>query len=441
MSLDKQVPQSQQQCTEERYLRGFNNEHESEAVPGALPNGQFSPQQAPLGLYTEKFSLTAFTAPRSDNRRTWFYRLRPSVTHATFTQIEHPFISSEVFLSNVLCPNQTRWSPFESKHESEDFLDGLRPIAVNSDVKMQQGISIYVYTANKSMHGRYFYNSDGELLIVPQKGVLTIHTECGLLKVGVGEIVVIPRGIKFRVEICETSRGYVMENCGSPLRLPERGPVGSDGYANDRDFLYPQAAFENSEGNFELITKFGNNLFKGSISHSPLDVVAWIGRAAPYKYDMARFNTMGSVSYDHPDPSIYTVLTSPSDTEGVANADFVIFPSRWMVAENTFRPPWFHRNIMSEFMGLIYGQYDAKKAGFEPGGASLHNSMSAHGPEADVFVKASEMALEPSYYANTLAFMFETRYPLGITNDAWSCKYRQLDYMDCWQGFDKNFPG
>ncbi len=439
MTQENKLKPTRKMTSENEYLRGFNNEHESEAVPNALPRGRFSPQTTPLGLYTEKFSLTAFTVPRHENRRSWFYKLRPSVAHGIFEPIQHRFLKDELFLTSVLRPDQTRWSSFALEQDDSDFLDGLRPIATNSTVRAQQGISIYIYNANLSMVDRFFYNSDGELLIVPQLGKLSIYTECGLLHVEQGEIAVVPRGMKFRIDVEKSSFGYVMENCGSPLRLPERGPVGSDGFANDRDFLYPRAAFEDRKGNFELVTKLGNNLFSCPIAHSPLDVVAWVGRAAPYKYDLTLFNTMGSVSYDHPDPSIYTVLTSPSDIPGMANADFVIFPSRWMVAENTFRPPWFHRNIMSEFMGLIFGQYDGKQAGFEPGGASLHNCMSAHGPEHGVFHKASHAQLTPEYYANTLAFMFETRYPLSITTFAWNTERRQSNYMECWKGLDKNF--
>ena len=249
------------------------------------------------------------------------------------------------------------------------------------------------------------------MLIVPQQGRLDIHTECGRLEVKIGEVVLIPRGMKFSVALPDgPSRGHVCENYGAHFRLPERGPVGSDGFANNRDFRAPVAAYEDRQGEFELVCKFAGNLHACTIDHSPLDVVAWVGNSLPYKYDLESFNVIGTVSYDHPDPSIYTVLTSPSDTPGTANVDFVIFPPRWMVGEDTFRAPWYHRNIMSEFMGLIYGMYDAKPEGFVPGGASLHNSMSAHGPDEAAFEGSSNAKLAPVKQEATMAFMF--RVPL-----------------------------
>jgi homogentisate 1,2-dioxygenase len=239
--------------------------------------------------------------------------------------------------------------------------------------------------------------------------------------------------------VSEPSRGYICENRGSLLRLPDLGLIGSNGLANSRDFLTPVAAFEDGDGDFEMIAKFGGKLFRAPIDHSPLDVVAWHGNYAPYKYDLRRFNAINSVSFDHPDPSIFTVLTSPSDTPGTANIDFVIFPPRWMIAEHTFRPPYFHRNIMNEYMGLIFGVYDAKAEGFTPGGASLHNCMSGHGPDAATFEQASSATLEPRYLGDTLAFMFETRLPLHPTQTALAAPQLQRDYWKCWQGLKKNF--
>lgn len=424
------------------YLSGFGNEHESEALPGALPQGQFSPQKVAYGLYAEKFSTTAFTAPRHSNRRNWFYRIRPSVAQGDYRQLDQGLVRSGPITEVVTPPTMYRWDPLAIPAKPTDFVDGLTTMAANGDVNAQVGIGIHTYLANKSMEDRFFYNADGEMLFVPQLGAIALHTECGILAIKAGEIAVIPRGIKFRVELLEAqARGYICENYGAPMHLPERGPVGSDGYANDRDFKYPVAAFEDREGNFELVSKFGGNLFACDINHSPLDVVAWVGNSAPYKYDLERFNTMGSISYDHPDPSIFTVLTSQSDTEGVANVDFVIFPPRWMVAEDTFRPPWYHRNVMSEFMGLIYGVYDAKEEGFVPGGASLHNCMSPHGPEAAVFEKASNGELPPVKQEATMAFMFESRYVIAPTKYALETEHRQKDYLDCWNGLNKHFTG
>ncbi|QLE85552.1 homogentisate 1,2-dioxygenase [Shewanella sp. Scap07] len=422
------------------YMTGFGNEFETEALPGALPIGQFSPQKVKYDLYAEQFNVTAFTAPRADNRRNWFYRIRPSVVQGEYQQIDNGLLRSAPITEATPPPTMLRWDPVPLPTENTDFVDGLVTMAANGSVTGQAGIGIHIYAANRSMTDRYFCNADGELLFVPELGELILHTECGKLSLSKGEIAVIPRGIKFSVELLsEHARGYICENYGHPYVLAERGPVGANGYANDRDFQYPVAAFEDREGNFELVTKFAGNLFRCDLNHSPLDVVAWTGNSAPYKYDLSRFNVMNTVSFDHPDPSIFTVLTSPSGTPGVANIDFVIFPPRWMVAENTFRPPYYHRNMMSEFMGLIEGVYDAKEHGFVPGGASLHNCMSPHGPEAEVFDKASNAELAPQRYENTLAFMFESRYIIEPTHYALNGETRQPNYSDCWQGIRKLF--
>jgi homogentisate 1,2-dioxygenase len=333
-----------------------------------------------------------------------------------------------------------RWDPLELPQAPTDFIEGLTTIAANGDAMAQAGMGIHLYAANRSMQGRYFYCADGELLFIPQLGELLLRTECGRIHLRPGEIAVIPRGMKFAVDILsDHARGYLAENYGAPLILPERGPVGANGYANDRDFQYPRAHYEDLEGDFELLCKFAGQFYRAAIDHSPLDVVAWTGNSAPYKYDLARFNVMGTVSYDHPDPSIYTVLSSPSDTPGVAGIDFVIFPPRWMVAEDTFRPPWYHRNVMSEFMGLIEGTYDAKEEGFVPGGCSLHNCMSPHGPEAAAFEKASRAELKPDRYRDTMAFMLESRYVIQPTKWAMETSLRQRDYIKCWDGIKKNF--
>jgi homogentisate 1,2-dioxygenase len=294
------------------------------------------------------------------------------------------------------------------------------------------------------MDARYFTDADGELLLVPQQGRLQLRTEAGRLDVAPGEIAVIPRGYKFAVDLPDgVARGYVCENYGRPLDLPELGPIGANGLANPRDFLYPRAAYEDSEAPCELVMKTNGRLFAADLAASPLDVVAWHGSYAPYKYDLARFNVIGSISYDHPDPSIFTVLTSQSDTPGTANVDFVAFAPRWLAMEDTFRPPWFHRNAMSEFMGLIEGVYDAKPSGFAPGGASLHNVMLPHGPDAEAFAAASAAELKPEKQAGTLAFMFESRYPYLATEFAMTTPALQAGYLDCWAGLQRQFraPG
>ena len=428
--------------TQLSYQSGFGNEFATEAHPGALPVGQNSPQKHPLGLYTEQVSGSAFSAPRGQNRRTWMYRIRPSVVHEPYQPFQRPtLLRSGPFDEAPTPPNQMRWNPPPFPAEPSDFVESLITIGGNGDPAAQDGVGIHIYAANTSMN-RVFYNADGEMLILPQQGGLRIATECGILEAKPGELAVIPRGIKIRVELLnENARGYICENYGQPFRLRDLGPIGANGLANPRDFLTPVAAFEDSEEECEVVSKFLGKLWTSRYNHSPLDVVAWHGNYAPYIYDMARFNCINTVSFDHPDPSIFTVLTAPSALHSTANVDFVIFPPRWLVAEHTFRPPWFHRNMMNEFMGLIYGEYDAKAEGFLPGGASLHNCMSGHGPDAETFERASSAELAPRKVADTLAFMFETRLAVRPTRYALEEKILQHEYYECWQGLKRNFTG
>lgn len=426
--------------SELQYMSGFGNEFATESVKGALPIGQNSPQKPAYGLYAEQINGTAFTAPRSTNRRSWMYRIRPSVVHRPYERIDNAFVRSTPFNEVETTPNQLRWSPLNVPSEPTTFVQGLRTIAGNGDVATHSGSAIHMYVANTSMVDTFFYNADGELLVVPQMGRMTFLTELGRIHVEPGEICVIPRGFKFRVEMNEPCRGYLLENYGAALRLPDLGPIGANGLAYPRDFLTPVSCYEDRTGEFEVITKFMGNLWRGIYNHSPLNVVAWHGNYTPYKYNLRNFQCINTVTFDHPDPSIYTVLTSPSDTPGTANADFVVFPPRWMVAEHTFRPPWFHRNFMNEFMGLIEGVYDAKEGGgFEPGGASLHNCMSGHGPDADTYAKMTVADLKPTKVKGTLAFMFETGLVARPTAFAMSCSELQSDYWECWQGLKPEF--
>jgi homogentisate 1,2-dioxygenase len=425
--------------TEQKYLSGFGNDFATEAVAGALPQGQNAPQRAPLGLYAEQLSGTPFTAPRVANRRAWLYRIRPAVMHEPFVRFDNRLLRSR-FDEAEATPNQLRWDPLPLPAEPTDFVEGLVTVCGNGDPATTTGIAVHVYAANRSMEGRFFYDADGELLVVPQEGAIRFVTELGAIDLAPGEIAVIPRGVRFRVELAGNSaRGYVCENFGALLRLPDLGPIGANGLANSRDFLTPVAAYEDREGQFELIAKFQGNLWRAAIDHSPIDVVAWHGNYAPYKYDLARFNAINTVSFDHPDPSIFTVLTAPSEIAGTANVDFVIFPPRWMVAERTFRPPYFHRNFMNEYMGLISGTYDAKAEGFLPGGGSLHNCMSGHGPDAATYEAASTAELKPQCQADTLAFMFESRFVLRPTKFALESSLRQDDYWRCWAELRKTF--
>ena len=422
------------------YRSGFGNEFATEALPGALPEGRNSPQRPPYGLYAELLSGTAFTQPRSENLRSWLYRIRPSAAHGRFRPVEPGPWRTAPFDGASASPQRMRWDPFPIPAEKTDLIAGMHTIGGNGDAAAQSGIGIHVYTANADMDGRYFYDADGEMLFAPQLGRLRLATEMGLVEAAPGEVAIVPRGVKFAARLPDgPSRGYVCENYGAAFRLPELGPIGSNGLANPRDFLAPVARYEDLAGSFELVAKLGGRLWSAPLDRSPLDVVAWHGTLTPCKYDLSKFMAVGTVSFDHPDPSIYTVLTAPSGPPGLANVDFVIFPPRWLVAEDSFRPPWYHRNVMSEFMGLIRGQYDAKPEGFLPGGASLHNCMSAHGPDADAFRKATDAALAPVRLDDTMAFMFETRYPIRLTEWAAASPQAQDDYDRCWRGLESNF--
>lgn len=420
-------------------LTGFGNHFESEAVPGALPIGRNSPQRPALGLYAELLSGSAFTAPRAENRRTWLYRRQPSVQAGAYRPLAQPHWKTGAAEGEHAPPDPLRWHPVPvPEGEALDFISGLRTVCVNGDAAAHTGIGVHLVLANRSMDGA-FVNADGEMLLVPQQGGIDITTELGLLHLAPGEVALLPRGLAFSVAVHGPTRLYVCENYGAPFRLPELGPIGSNGLAHPRDFIAPRAAFEAEARQLTLVKKYGGRLWQAQAA-SPFNVVAWHGNLVPLKYDTARFMTIGSISVDHPDPSIFTVLTSPSDTAGVANCDFVIFPPRWLVMEDSFRPPWYHRNVMAEFMGLVHGQYDAKPEGFRPGGMSLHNPMVPHGPDSEAFEKATNATLVPHKLDHTLAFMFESRWAMRPT--AWALQGGALDpaYAQCWAGLADRYP-
>jgi homogentisate 1,2-dioxygenase len=419
-------------------MTGFASHFATEAVPGALPVGRNSPQRPAMGLYAEQLSGTAFTAPRAENRRSWLYRLRPSAEHPPYVPYDGAPLFAPGTAEGPLAPNRLRWNPLDLPEEPTDLIDGMATMVANRHPEDLEGVAVHIYRANKDMQHRCFFDSDGELLFIPQQGRLTLYTEMGRIDVAPGEVALVPRGVRFRAALPDgQARGYVAENHGSLFRLPELGPIGSNGLANARDFETPVAQYEDAEGEVELIQKYLGALWTTTLDHSPLDVVAWHGNLAPWRYDLSRFNTIGTVSFDHPDPSIFTVLTSPSDVPGRANADFVIFPPRWMVAEDTFRPPWFHRNIMSECMGLIHGAYDAKAEGFAPGALSAHNMMAGHGPDVASWKAASEAELKPHRIEGTMAFMVESCWPFRPTDFALQTDALQKDYDQAWGGFPK----
>jgi homogentisate 1,2-dioxygenase len=399
------------------YMSGFGNGFETEALPGALPIGRNSPQKCSYGLYAEQLSGSPFTAPRAANERSWLYRIRPTVMHwGRFEKTDIRLWRTAPCHEIDMPIAPMRWSPIPIPNEEISFLEGVRTITTAGDAGSQAGMAAHVYLATRSMKDEYFYNADGTLLFVPDQGDLRLSTEFGVIDIGPGEIAIIPRGVKLRVELpAGPARGYLCENYGGAFTLPERGPIGANCLANPRDFLTPVAAYEDADRTGTMFVKWGGALWAAPLEHSPLDVIAWHGNYAPYKYDLRKFSPVGPILFDHADPSIFTVLTSPSETPGTANIDFVIFPDRWLVTENTFRPPWYHMNVMSEFMGLVYGQYDAKPEGFVPGGFSLHNTMLPHGPDVDAFEGASNSELKPHKLENTMAFMFETRFPQRVT--------------------------
>ncbi|MEA2936182.1 MAG: homogentisate 1,2-dioxygenase [Variibacter sp.] len=423
------------------YMSGFGNSFETEALPGALPIGRNSPQKVNYGLYAEQLSGSPFTAPSEANQRSWLYRIRPTVRHAArFQRIEGGLIRSAPDRDGDAPLGQMRWNPINVPDEPLTFVTGLRTVTTAGDAEAMSGMAAHLAFVTRSMEHQHFFNADGEMLVVAQQNGMRFRTEFGVIEIGPGEICIIPRGVIFRVELMDgPARAYVCENYGGAFTLPDRGPIGANCLANSRDFHTPAAAYEDVDEPCTLFVKWGGELFQTNVPHSPLDVVAWHGNYAPYKYDLRHYSPVGAIGFDHPDPSIFTVLTSPSETPGTANIDFVIFPERWAVAENTFRPPWYHRNIMSEFMGLIYGVYDAKPEGFVPGGISLHNTMLPHGPDAQAFEHASNVELKPVKLENTLAFMFETRFRQRVTKFAAESNALQQDYIDCWSGLKKHF--
>uniref|UniRef100_A0A914KG53 Homogentisate 1,2-dioxygenase n=1 Tax=Meloidogyne incognita TaxID=6306 RepID=A0A914KG53_MELIC len=432
------------------YLNGFEQHSTHPDFPDALPPVLNNPQKCPYGLYAEQLSGTAFTCPRALNKRTWLYRIRPSVQHKPFERFRG--INDERFINNFFCfepnPNQIRWKPHPLLNKIQDgaikvdFVESFYTVCGAGSPQIRNGLAIHLYSCNAPMEDKAFQNADGDMLIVPQHGTLLIITEFGKMEIEPQEIAVIPQGIRFSVDPVEgPSRGYLLEVFGSHFQLPDLGPIGANGLANPHCFQIPTAWFEEKDVPFKIINKFQGLLYEAKQEHSPFDVVAWRGNYVPFKYNLRHFMTINTVSYDHCDPSIFTVLTAPGISQGVALADFVIFPPRWAVAEGTFRPPYFHRNCMSEFMGLIVGKYEAKEGGFCPGGASLHSIMTPHGPDSKCFENASNDKLGPLKIAEgTMAFMFESSLSLVVTD--WANKENvDEDYYKDWEPLKKHFTG
>ncbi|KAH7409553.1 homogentisate 1,2-dioxygenase [Cadophora sp. MPI-SDFR-AT-0126] len=428
------------------YQAGFGNHFESEAVPGTIPQGQNSPRCVRFGLYAEQMTASAFVAPRPSNKNAWLYRVRPAVAHEGFTDLpdnkdtESNFmpINPKVHIS----PTQLAWLPFDIPTEGGiDFVSGLKTVAGSGEPTLREGIATHVYTANTSMSQKAFVNSDGDFLIVPQQGSLDIQTEFGPLFVQPGEICVIQRGIRYRVELPDgPSRGYILEIWGSNFDLPELGPLGANGLANSRDFLTPKAKYEIKKERWEIVYKLGGKFFKSTQGHSPFDVVAWHGNYVPFKYDLTKFVNVGSISVDHIDPSIFCVLTAKSRDPTAPLADFLIFSPRWDVASHTYRPPYYHRNVASELMGLIYGGYGGRSDSFQPGGVSFECGMVPHGVAYEEFKAASaEPPPEMQISKGAVAFMFESSRPFTITDYAWNSKKKHEHEPKMWDNLVDNF--
>jgi len=416
-----------------RTLSGFGNEHESESQAGVLPTRGNSPQRPAGGLVTEQLSGTAFTAPRATNRRTWLYRRRPSVQHVRQLQpTTYPqFVTAPD--PNPAWLAQSRWNPDEPTAAAADtWLAGITTVVTNGNAHLHVGGAIHTYGFGASTElAPVFVNTDAEMLFVPQLGRVELQTELGPLAVEPGHIGVVPRGIKVRVSTAaKLASGWLHENYGQAFTLPDPGITGPNTSALARDFVYPSAQPED-DAPTAIIVKTGGRFLATSIDRTPLDVVAWRGNYAPYRYDLRQFSPLGAVLFDHPDPSLGTVLTSPSDLVGTANVDLVVFRERWVVAEDTFRPPWFHSNTMSEFMGLIDGSYDAKP-GQAPGSMTLHNQHLPHGPATTAFEAASAAELMPQRLEPTLAFMLESRYVWQPTQWAATTDRLDVDYDACW---------
>ncbi|WP_052730553.1 homogentisate 1,2-dioxygenase [Sphingomonas sp. SRS2] len=422
------------------YQKGFGNEFASEALAGALPVGQNSPQKSPLGLFSELVSGTAFSAPRSLNRRSYLFRIRPSVSQGVFGPLDNRnFLTPPLDIEPY--PGPLRWAPFAMPEAPTDFIQGILTICGNGSPKDHVGMAVHSFAANRSMDARAFSNADAECLILPQIGGLRLVTEIGILHVRPGEVALVPKGMKFRVDLLDGPiRGFLCENYGHPFVLPDLGLIGSHGLANAIDFEVPVAAYEDKEGPVELVHKLAGSLWSAELDHSPFDVVAWRGNWTPSKFDMRRFMVMGALNFDHPDPSIFCALSSPSSSVSGGNLDFMVLPPRWMVAEHTFRPPGFHRNCVAEFLSVIQGSHEARSSSFPPGSVSVHNSWTPHGPDFATYEAAREADLAPVKIEDALVFMFETRFPLEVASQALEGKNRQREGHRGWEGFRKRFP-
>ena len=416
---------------------GFANAFESEALPDALPRDQNSPRLSAYGLYAEQINATGFVARREHNRRSWVYRIRPAAQHSKLEPLDHPTYRQDFDLDNPE-PNLSGWAPLPMPDSPTDFVDGIYTLGGSGGAEVRRGFAVHLYVANRSMENRSFYNADGEMLLVPQQGKLTLQTESGVLDVDPGMVAIIPRGLKFSVLLREDhARGYIGEVFGRSFHLPERGPVGANGLADSRHFRAPVAYHENRlVPGYSITAKFCGKLFGATQDYSPYDVVAWHGDYTPYVYELRHFSPVINGRMDHADPSIFSVLTAPLDEEGANNLDFVFFPPRWDVSEGTFRPPFFHRNAVTEINGIIRDPA-GYKAPFYSGGCFITPAMTAHGIRAggvEGFLSMSDEAADRPhrFRDNSMWFQFETVLPFYLTSWAKKAGQRIDDWHHIW---------
>lgn len=435
----------------------------SEAVSGAVPAVNNSPQKPPLGLRTERISGGSFVAPRELSYQTWLYRLRASIAHSDWARLrvsgadEGYGPPSPVRPANVT-PNSRLWGGFPAPAAGSHWANGQQLLGRNGDPQAKEGMALWVFSVTASMPPRQAFASlDGEALVIPQSGALDIQTELGRLVVRQNEIAVIPRNVRYRVCLPEGKpcRGYVCELYQGHFRLPDLGVIGSTGLANVRDFQVPKAFVDATvhshlgttqapgpgaptgvdDGEWSIVARLVGNLWHCTQAHTPFDVVGWHGTCYPFKYDLARFCALGNLVFDEHDPSLFVVLTARHHGAEPTTAvvDFAVIPPRWMAARDTNWLPYFHRNTMQEFFGPIValqdGAHPLNATGetnrFAPFGAGLNGCMSTHGPsERDFQAARARDTTTPAFVGGdegVTIFLVETERPLLLSDWAMEC--------------------
>ncbi|KAH9884385.1 homogentisate 1,2-dioxygenase [Xylariomycetidae sp. FL2044] len=434
-----------------RYQIGFGNRFATEAIPGVLPQACNTPQRCKYDLISEQLNGTPFISPRATLLHAWFYRIHPSVKHRPLKRLPKNEDLEAVFSplnpDVEFTPQDLGWDKFPHPKGADavdmiDFIDGLKTIGGHGDPTLKEGLAVHMYMANTSMPNRAFCNNDGDMLIIPQEGRLDIQTEFGRLMVRPGELVVVQAGMRFTVGLPDgPSRGYIQEIFGSHYELPELGPVGSNGMAQPRDFEIPVASFDVDLSPWTVVVKLAGALFAYEQDHTPYDVVGWHGNYAPYKYAMEKFISSATVDRDQSDPSIYCVLTARSKIPGVSLSDFLVFTPKWCSTRNTFRPPYYHRNVATEIMGMPYGTWHGSATMLEPGGLTYEPSYMPHGESYERWKEATGADLQPARVGEgAMAFMMHISGHVSLTQYALQrCTTLQPIQADMWQDFKGGF--